>query len=99
MRARISIAILLILGLLLGAQAQWMTLPVEMKTGGVCATKHCARGCCANPACCHTIEKQKTPASPAPAQHITHLQLATLGLRAWTFLLLPPAPRHPFVIL
>ncbi|HEY3899317.1 MAG TPA: hypothetical protein VGM54_11920 [Chthoniobacter sp.] len=99
MRARISIVILLVLGLLFGAQAQWMTLPMEMKTGGICATKRCARGCCANAACCKTIEQQKTPQSPAPAPQISHLQLATIGLRAWTFLFLPPAARRPFVAL
>ena len=98
MRARISIVILLILGLLLGAQAQWMTLPVEMKLGGICATKHCASGCCANTACCKTTEQQKTPQTPTPAQQNPHLQLATIGLR-WTILFLPPAPRQPFVIL
>jgi hypothetical protein len=98
MRARISIVILLILGLLFGAQAQWMTLPVEMKTDGICATKHCTRGCCANTACCKTTEQQKTPQSPAPSPQIPHLQLATIGLRAWTYLFLPPAPRQPFVI-
>ena len=99
MRARISIVILLILGLLFGAQAQWMTLPLEMKAGGICATKHCERGCCTNAACCKTTEQQKTPQSPAPAQPIPHLQLATIGLRAWTLLFLPPTPRQPFVIL
>jgi hypothetical protein len=99
MRARISIVILLILSLLLGAQAQWMALPVEMKAGGICATKDCARDCCANTACCKTTEQQKSPQKPAPAQHNAQFQLATLGLRTWTILFLPPATRRPFVIL
>jgi hypothetical protein len=69
-----------------------------MKAGGMCANMRCATGCCANKSCCRVTEEQKAPQAPAPAPQSTHLQLATLGLRAYTILFTPPAREPAFVI-
>ena len=99
MLAKTSLILTLIVSLLFVTQAQSVVLPVEMKQGGMCAGMDCASGCCANMECCKMMEQQKAPKPPVPAPQSTHVQLATLGLRAYTILFPPPAPRHPFVIL
>ena len=99
MPARFSIVIMLILGLLFGAQARPVVLPVEMKQGGMCAGMECESGCCANMACCQMMEQQKAPRTPVPAPQQNEVLLATIEQRAYTLLFIPPAPRCPFVIL
>jgi hypothetical protein len=70
-----------------------------MKQGGGCADMQCSRGCCANVVCCSAVEQKEAPPAPAQPQHLQQdLQLLAIELRAYTFLLTPPAPRHPFVI-
>jgi hypothetical protein len=99
MFAKTSLILTLLVSLLFVTQAQPMTLPVEMKQGGTCAGMECASGCCTNIACCKVMEQQKAPKTPTPAPQYTHVQLATIGLRSYTLLFNPPAPRRPFVIL
>lgn len=99
MPARLFIVFALMLSLLFGAQARPMLLPAEMKPGGACAGMPCERGCCADMACCDAMARQKAPQTPVPAPPNTHVPLATIGLRAYTLLFIPPAPRCPFVIL
>ena len=99
MFAKTSLILTLIVSLLFVTQAQPVVVPAEMKQGGPCAGMACARGCCANMVCCKTVEQQKAPQTPTPAPQYTHVQLATIGLRAYTLLFIPPAPRRPFVIL
>ena len=99
MLAKLSLVLTLIVSLLVVTQAQPMTSPVEMKQGGGCVKMQCARGCCANVACCTVTEQQQTPRTPVSGAHPVDIQLATIGLRAYTLLFLPPAPRRPFVIL
>ena len=96
MLAKTSLILTLIVSLLFVTQAQPLVLPVEMKQGGMCAGMDCASGYCANMACCKATE-QRVP-TPAPAPQRSDVQLATLGLRAYTILFTPPAPRRPFVI-
>jgi len=97
--AKTSLILSLIVSLLFVTQAQPVAVPVEMKQGGVCAGMECARGCCTNAACCKTVEQQKAPQTPTPGPQYSHVQLATIGLRAYTLLFIPSAPRRPFVIL
>jgi len=99
MFAKISLVLTLMVSLLFVTQAQPLPLPVEMKQGGVCASKHCARGCCANTACCQVVEQQKAGQTPVSAPQDAHVQLGTIGLRVYTLLFLPPAREHPLVIL
>ena len=99
MFAKTPLILTLLVNLLFATQAQRVTLPVEMKSGGACATKQCAPGCCTNKACCKVTERQKAPPAPAAAPQYAHLQLAAIGLHAYTLLFLPPAPRRPVVIL
>ena len=99
MFAKTALILTLIVSLLFVTQAQPAVLPVEMKQGGMCAGMECESGCCANMACCRMMEQQKAPQTPVPAPHCTHVQLATIGLRTYTLLVIPPAPRLPFVIL
>jgi hypothetical protein len=100
MFAKTSLILTLLVSLLFVAQAQPAVLPVEMKQGGACAGMQCARGCCTNIACCKVIEQQKAPQSPAPApQQHNDIQLASIGLRAYTILFTPPARVRPLVIL
>jgi hypothetical protein len=99
MLARLSIVITLIVSLLFVTHARPVLLPVEMKQGGMCAGMECARGCCANMACCDKMEQQKAPQTPAPAPQQNEVLVATIDLRAYTVLFIPPAPRCPFVIL
>ena len=97
MYARTILVLTLILSLLALTQAQPLIVPVEMKAGNACAMMKCARGCCANMACCKFVERQRSPETPtAPAQQ-SHVQLGLLGLRVYSFLF-APAPRPPFVI-
>ncbi len=98
MLAKISLILTLIVSLLFVTQAQPVALPVEMTKGGMCAGLDCASGCCANMACCNMMEQRKAPKTPVPAPQSTHVQLATLGLRAYTLVFTPPASRRPFVI-
>ena len=98
MPARLSIVFALIVSLLFGAQARPVMLPAEMKQGGMCAGMPCERGCCANMACCQAMEQQKAPQTPVTAPQHNEVPLATIGLRAYTLLFIPPAPRRPFVI-
>jgi hypothetical protein len=97
--AKTSLILTLLVSLLFITQAQPGALPVEMKQGGGCAGMQCARGCCTNMACCKVMEQQKSPQPPAPAPQHADVQLATIGLRAYTLLFTPPTPRRPFVIL
>lgn len=99
MFAKTPLILTLIVSLLFVTQAQPVAIPVEMKKGGSCAGMDCARGCCANIACCKIVEQQKAPQTPTPAPQYTHVQLATIGLRAYTLLFVPPVPRRPLVIL
>ena len=99
MSAKTSLILTLLVSLLFVTQAQPVALPVEMKQGGTCAGMDCARGCCTNMVCCKVMEQQKAPQTPTPFRQYTHVQLATIGLRAYTLLFIPPAPRRPFVIL
>ena len=98
MPARLSIILALIVSLLFGAQARPVMLPAEMKPGGMCAGMQCERGCCSDVACCEAMERQKAPQAPTPAPPNTHVQLATIGLRTYTILFIPPTPRCPVVI-
>ena len=98
MPARLSIVFALMISLLFGAQAQRVMLPAEMKPGGMCAGMPCERGCCADMACCQAMEQRKAPPTPVPAPQPNEVPLATIGLRAYTLLFIPPAPRCPFVI-
>jgi hypothetical protein len=98
MRAKIPLILMLIVSLLFVTQARPVVLPVEMKQGGMCAGMECEPGCCANMACCKMMEQQKAPKPPVSAPESTCVQLATLGLRAYTILFPPPALRRPFVI-
>jgi hypothetical protein len=99
MLAKLSLILTLIVSLLVVTQAQPVTLPIEMKQDGVCAGMQCARGCCTNAVCCTVAEQKQAPQTPAPAPDHSPIQLATIGLRAYTLLVIPPAPRRPFVIL
>jgi hypothetical protein len=100
MFARTSLILTLVLSLLFVTQAQPMALPVEMKPDGMCAGMQCARGCCANSACCTLSEQKQAPLTPLPpSQQHFHVQLATIGLRAYTLLFIPPARVRPLVIL
>jgi len=99
MFARTSLILALILGLLFATQARPVVMPVEMKQGGGCAAMQCARGCCANTACCSAIEQKQAPQTPAPPQQYHQdMQLVALELRAFTLVLTPPASRRPVVI-
>ncbi|MEO6786213.1 MAG: hypothetical protein ABI318_08780 [Chthoniobacteraceae bacterium] len=98
MRAKIPLILTLIVSLLFATQARSVVLPVEMKQGGMCAGMECMSGCCANMACCKMMEQRKAPKTPISPPQSTHVQLAALGLRAYTILLTPPAPRRLFVI-
>ena len=100
MFAKLSLILTLLVSLLFATQAQPVTMPAGMQPGGACAGMQCVRGCCTNPFCCTLAEQKQAPLTPVPAsqQHF-HVQLATIGLRACTLLLAPPAPRRPFVIL
>ena len=99
MFAKTPLVLTLLVSLLFATQAQRVTLPVEMKPDGVCAKMQCATGCCANKACCKVTEQQKSPQTPTSAPQYAHVQLAALELRAYTILLIPPAPRRSSVIL
>ncbi len=99
MLAKTSLILTLLVSLLFVTQAQPLAMPVEMKQGGSCAAMECARGCCANIVCCKVTEQQNAPQPPTPAPDHANIQLATIGLRAYTLLFTPPAPRRPFVIL
>jgi len=99
MLAKFSLILTLIVSLLVVTQAQPVALPIEMKRDGICAGMQCARGCCANAVCCTVAEQKQAPQTPAPAPDHSPIQLATLGLRACTILVVPPAPRRRFVIL
>ncbi|EDY19527.1 hypothetical protein CfE428DRAFT_2703 [Chthoniobacter flavus Ellin428] len=99
MFTRIPLILALIVSLLFVTQAQPIGMPVEMKQGGMCAGMQCARGCCANKTCCATVEQKQAPETPAPSQSQQQdVQFVALELRAYTFLLPPPAPRCPVVI-
>lgn len=98
MFAKIALIFTLIASLLSVTQSRPMMLPVEMKDGGGCAGAECARGCCTNMACCKAVEESKAPTAPISVAQTAHVQLATIGLRAYTFVFHPPAPRHPFVM-
>jgi hypothetical protein len=99
MLAKTSLILTLVLSLLFVTQAQPVAMPVEMKPGGVCAGMQCASGCCANMACCAVAKQQQAPLTPTPAPQYTHVQLATIGLRAYVLLFTPPARERPIVIL
>jgi len=99
MLAKTSLVLTLIVSLLIVTQIQPVVLPVEMEQGGACAGMQCARGCCTNMACCSAMEQRNAPLTPAPAPQSTHVQLATIGLRAYTILFTPPARERRFVIL
>ena len=99
MFAKTSLIVTLIVSLLFVTQARPVTLPAEMKEGGRCAGMQCARSCCANLMCCKAMEQLQSPQTPSPAPQSTHVQLGTIGLRAYTILFTPPVPRRPFVIL
>jgi hypothetical protein len=99
MFARTALIFTLIANLLFVTQARPILLPAEMKQGGACAGMRCARGCCTNMVCCKIMEESETPQTPAPAPQNTYVQLATIGLRAQTILLIPSSPREAFVIL
>ncbi len=99
MFVKTSLILTLIVSLLFVTQAQPVTLPVEMKPGGLCAGMQCAPGCCANLACCALAKQQQAPLTPAPAPQYLHVQLATIGLRAYTLLFSPPARERQLVIL
>ncbi len=99
MSAKTSLILALIVSLLFVTQARPMVLPVEMRQGGACAQMQCAPRCCTNMACCKVMEQQKVPQTPAPAPQHDDVQFASIGLRAYTLLFMPPAPRRPFVIL
>lgn len=97
MFARLTLILALIASLVFVTEARSVGLPVEMKQGGDCAARQCARGCCANVVCCATEEQKQSPQTPQ--QHLQQdLQLLAIELRAYTVLLAPPAPRHPLVI-
>lgn len=99
MFARIPLILALIVSLLFVTQAQPMSMPVEMKQGGMCAGMQCARGCCANTACCVAVEQKQAPQTPAPPQQQHQdVPFVAIELRAFTLLLPPPAPRRPVVI-
>ncbi len=98
MFAKLSLILTLIVSVLFVTQAQPVTMPVEMKPGGACAGMQCVRGCCMNMACCKVAEQQKAPQTPTPAPQYTHVQLATIGLRAYDLLFTPPARERPLVI-
>ena len=100
MLAKTSLILTLIVSVLFVTQAQPATMPVEMKQGGACAGMQCVRGCCTNTACCTISEQKQAPLTPVPAsqQHF-HVQLATIGLRAYVLLFTPPARERPLVIL
>ena len=96
---RAVVAGLVIVSLLFTAQAQPVNIPAEMKGGGSCAEMACSSGCCENPVCCTIVQQKEAPHTPtAPPQHLD-VQLATLGLRTYFFLLPPPVLRRSFVIL
>jgi hypothetical protein len=99
MFARTSLILALIVSLLFVTQAQPMNLPVEMKQGGMCAGMQCARGCCAHKTCCATVEQKQALQPPtAPQSQPPNVLFLALELRAYTFLLPPPAPRRPVVM-
>ena len=99
MFARLPLILTLILSLLFVTQAQPIGMPVEMKQGGMCAGMQCVRGCCTHKTCCATVEQKQAPQTPAPSQSQQHnVQFVALEMRAYTFLLPPPAPRRPVVI-
>jgi hypothetical protein len=99
MFAKTTLVLTLIVSLLFAMQAQPVTLPGEMKQGGICARMECGLGCCRNVACCNVAQQQKAPQTPAPAPQYSHVQLATIGLRVYTLLFIPPARERPLVIL
>ena len=99
MLAKASLVLTLLVSLLFVTQVQPRTVSAEMQRDGVCAEMRCDRGCCANVACCKVAEQHKTPQAPRSAPHSAPVQLAAIELRAYTILLIPPAARHPFVIL
>lgn len=94
-----AVVVALVVSLLFTVQAQSVSIPTELKSGGSCAEMKCSSGCCANPVCCSLVEQKQAPHTPtAPPLHLD-VQLATIGLRTYLFLLPPPATRRTFVIL
>lgn len=98
MFAKTSLILTLIVSLLFVTQAQPMSVPAEMKKGGVCAGMQCAPGCCSNMACCAVAKQQQAPLTPAPAPQQTEIQLATIGLQVFTLLFTLPTPERTLVI-
>ena len=98
MIAKTSLILTLIVSLLFVTKARPVVVPAEMKQGGTCAGVECVSGCCANVACCKMMEQGRAPIPPVAAPQSGHVQLATLGLRNFTILFTPPAPRWPFGI-
>ena len=81
MPARISIALVLIMSLLFGAQAR----PVTVKVPG-CETVKCERSCCTSMACCAPQEKDAPQPAPMLAPERGGLDLAAIGLFTTSFL-------------
>ena len=88
MPARLSIALVLILSLLFGAQAQ--PVPAAVKTPG-CAMTQCVRGCCPSMVCCAGQEKDAPQPAPMPSPQRGGPDFAAIGLFTNLFLyVLPP---------
>lgn len=95
---RILLPLALILGLLFAAPARAAVSPVEMSPGGVCEGMQCARGCCANPACCKIVEEQRASRPQPPARRAAQAQAAAIRPRFCFLFIALPAPCRPFVI-
>jgi hypothetical protein len=97
-RKNASLILALVVSLLFMTQVPMPARAAEVKPRGQCAAEKCALGCCTDMACCAAAEQRSAPQTPAPAPQQNDVQLATIGLRAFTLLFTPPAPRQPFVV-
>jgi len=96
MFAKAYLILILALGLFFSTQLFPVTSPVQM-TKGDCAKMDCATGCCADKACCATMQQHRTP-QPIHGTSRPDIQLAAIRLRDFAPLyFLPPALRS-FVI-
>ncbi len=96
--ARLTIVILLVLGLLSGAQGP-RTVRSEMANRPDCAAMECVDACCGEMACCAaplTPNQSQPVQAPAPRQ--VGVDLATMDLRTFPILYLLPVAAHRFEI-
>jgi hypothetical protein len=96
MYAKAATILTLVTGMFFSTQVFPVTSPLEVPGGG-CAKMECTMGCCANKACCATMEQHRAP-KPIHETSRLDLQPAAIRMRDFAPLYFLPPPLRSFAI-